>query len=212
MNLWKPFELLVTGAARSAWPAFQVVNHRFKSQTFSSPLGARPAAEEPRAIKPQLGWPRTTDSLVPDVRARDARTHPLRRAVARIARRRAHGRDPGAHPRARRQGRHREDLPDARHVHRHARDQPGVPRRRIESLFPGRDFPAVTDKLHNHGTSSIQHGRGAVLTIDLTNRCNMMCDPCFMDANQVGYVHELTLDEVKTAPRRRGQRSSRGGR
>jgi uncharacterized radical SAM superfamily Fe-S cluster-containing enzyme len=25
----------------------------------------------------------------------------------------------------------------------------------------------------------------------------MMCDPCFMDANQVGYVHELTLDEVK---------------
>jgi uncharacterized radical SAM superfamily Fe-S cluster-containing enzyme len=30
-----------------------------------------------------------------------------------------------------------------------------------------------------------------VLTIDLTNRCNMMCDPCFMDANQVGFVHEL---------------------
>ena len=25
----------------------------------------------------------------------------------------------------------------------------------------------------------------------------MMCDPCFMDANQVGYVHELTFDEVK---------------
>ena len=69
--------------------------------------------------------------------------------------------------------------------------------RRIENLFPGRDFDAVTDTLHNHGTSSIKHGRGAVLTIDLTNRCNMMCDPCFMDANQVGYVHELTLDDVK---------------
>jgi hypothetical protein len=25
----------------------------------------------------------------------------------------------------------------------------------------------------------------------------MMCDPCFMDANQVGYVHELTWDEIK---------------
>jgi uncharacterized radical SAM superfamily Fe-S cluster-containing enzyme len=25
----------------------------------------------------------------------------------------------------------------------------------------------------------------------------MMCDPCFMDANQVGYVHELTLPEVE---------------
>src|SRR5438093_1517179 len=69
--------------------------------------------------------------------------------------------------------------------------------RRLESLFPGRDFPAVTDRLHNHGTSSIQYGRGAVLPIDLTNRCNMMCDPCFMDANQVGYVHELTLSDVR---------------
>jgi hypothetical protein len=68
---------------------------------------------------------------------------------------------------------------------------------RIESLFPGRDYAAETATLHNHGTSSIRYGRGAVLTIDLTNRCNMMCDPCFMDANQVGYVHELSLEEVK---------------
>jgi len=68
----------------------------------------------------------------------------------------------------------------------------------IEKNFPGRDIPAHADKdLHNHGSSTIKHGRGSVLTVDLTNRCNMMCDPCFMDANQVGYVHELTLDEVK---------------
>ena len=68
----------------------------------------------------------------------------------------------------------------------------------IEQNFPGRDIPAHNDKdLHNHGSSSIRYGRGAVLTVDLTNRCNMMCDPCFMDANQVGYVHELTWDEVK---------------
>src|ERR1039457_5313229 len=26
----------------------------------------------------------------------------------------------------------------------------------------------------------------------------MMCDPCFMDANQVGFVHELGWDEIKT--------------
>ena len=25
-----------------------------------------------------------------------------------------------------------------------------------------------------------------------------MCDPCFMDANQVGFVHELTWDDIKT--------------
>ena len=36
-----------------------------------------------------------------------------------------------------------------------------------------------------------------MLTVDLTNRCNMMCNPCFMDANQVGYVHELTMDDIK---------------
>jgi uncharacterized radical SAM superfamily Fe-S cluster-containing enzyme len=69
--------------------------------------------------------------------------------------------------------------------------------RRIESLYPGRDFRMAPDALHNHGTSSIKYGRGAVLTVDLTNRCNMMCDPCFMDANQVGYVHELSFEDVK---------------
>jgi hypothetical protein len=69
--------------------------------------------------------------------------------------------------------------------------------RRIERLYPGRDFRIAPDTLHDHGTSSIKYGRGAVLTIDLTNRCNMMCDPCFMDANQVGYVHELTFEDVR---------------
>jgi uncharacterized radical SAM superfamily Fe-S cluster-containing enzyme len=69
----------------------------------------------------------------------------------------------------------------------------------LEDVFPGRDIRAHNDeKLHNHGTSTVKHGRGSVLTIDLTNRCNMMCDPCFMDANQVGFVHELTWEEIKT--------------
>jgi uncharacterized radical SAM superfamily Fe-S cluster-containing enzyme len=69
----------------------------------------------------------------------------------------------------------------------------------LEETFPGRDIRAHNDeKLHHHGSSTVRHGRGAVLTIDLTNRCNMMCDPCFMDANQVGFVHELTWDEIKT--------------
>jgi len=69
---------------------------------------------------------------------------------------------------------------------------------RIESLFFGRDFRSAEDgHIHHHGTSDIKFGRGAVLTVDLTNRCNMMCDPCFMDANQVGYVHEPTFDDIK---------------
>src|SRR5881394_1821281 len=70
--------------------------------------------------------------------------------------------------------------------------------RHLEEVFPGRDIRAHNDEtLHNHGSSTIQHGRGSVLTVDLTNRCNMMCDPCFMDANQVGFVHELTWDDIK---------------
>jgi uncharacterized radical SAM superfamily Fe-S cluster-containing enzyme len=69
----------------------------------------------------------------------------------------------------------------------------------LEEVFPGRDIRAHNDeKLHNHGSSTITHGRGSVLTIDMTNRCNMMCDPCFMDANQVGFVHELAWEDVKT--------------
>ncbi|MGK3959713.1 radical SAM protein [Sorangium sp. So ce118] len=67
---------------------------------------------------------------------------------------------------------------------------------RIERLFGGRDVEMTPDRIHNHGSSTIRYGRGAVLTVDLTNRCNMMCDPCFMDANQVGYVHELSWDEI----------------
>src|SRR5918992_516332 len=47
--------------------------------------------------------------------------------------------------------------------------------RHLEECFPGRDIPAHSDeKLHNLGSSTIKHGRGSVLTIDLTNRCNMM--------------------------------------
>jgi hypothetical protein len=70
--------------------------------------------------------------------------------------------------------------------------------RRIEGLFFGRDFKCAEDeKVHRHGTSTIKFGRGAVLTVDLTNRCNMMCNPCFMDANQVGYVHEPEFEDIK---------------
>src|SRR5512142_183322 len=87
-------------------------------------------------------------------------------------------------------------------IHRHFEDVMAMDSamcRHLEERSPGRDIRSHNDeKLHHHGTSTVKHGRGAVLTIDLTNRCNMMCDPCFMDANQVGFVHELTWEEIKT--------------
>jgi uncharacterized radical SAM superfamily Fe-S cluster-containing enzyme len=73
----------------------------------------------------------------------------------------------------------------------------------IEGNFPGRDIRAHNDeRLHRLGSSTVKYGRGSVLTVDLTNRCNMMCDPCFMDANQVGYVHELSWEDIQEIMRK----------
>jgi len=70
---------------------------------------------------------------------------------------------------------------------------------RMERLAFGRDFECAGDhELHNHGPHSIRSGRGSFLIVDLTNRCNMMCSPCFMDANAAGYVHELDMDDIRT--------------
>jgi uncharacterized radical SAM superfamily Fe-S cluster-containing enzyme len=70
--------------------------------------------------------------------------------------------------------------------------------RAMEEMDPGSDIPVHgPDGMHDHGLSALRYGRGTVLTVDLTNRCNMMCDPCFTDANQVGFVHELEWEEIK---------------
>ena len=50
----------------------------------------------------------------------------------------------------------------------------------------------------------MRYGRGAVLTVDLTNRCNMMCNPCFMDANQVGLRPRARVGRHQGDPRQRG--------
>ena len=70
--------------------------------------------------------------------------------------------------------------------------------RRMERLAFGRDFECAHDQdVHNHGPNSIRSGRGSHLIVDLTNRCNMMCSPCFMDANAASYVHELDMGDIK---------------
>jgi uncharacterized radical SAM superfamily Fe-S cluster-containing enzyme len=70
--------------------------------------------------------------------------------------------------------------------------------RKMERLAFGRDFACVDDcSVHGHGANSIRSGRGTYLIVDLTNRCNMMCSPCFMDANAASYVHELNMEDIK---------------
>jgi uncharacterized radical SAM superfamily Fe-S cluster-containing enzyme len=196
MNLWRPAEFALTRGARVLWPLFQAINRRFEVATFHPKWSAAPLLKSHERSSPQLGWPRTTDSLCPTcVRAARTRILSGEQRVESLVNEHVGEIEARIFER------------DGKVVVEKTCPSHGTfvdtlsinPAflRRIESLFPGRDFPAVANGLHNHGTSSIKYGRGAVLTIDLTNRCNMMCDPCFMDANQVGYVHELTLPEVE---------------
>src|SRR5580765_3232460 len=196
MSLWKPVELALTGSARLAWPVFQVINRRFEGKSFQPRWSAAPLMKSRERSSPTLGWPRTTDSLCPScVRETRARILSGEQSIESLVNQHV-GEIPASI--LERDGKIvvEKNCP----IHGTFTDTLSISPaflERIESLFPGRDFDAVTDRLHNHGSSSIKFGRGSVLTIDLTNRCNMMCDPCFMDANQVGYVHELSLDEVK---------------
>jgi uncharacterized radical SAM superfamily Fe-S cluster-containing enzyme len=71
--------------------------------------------------------------------------------------------------------------------------------RRMESLAFGRDLECMGDEgVHNHGANGIKRGRGTYLIIDLTNRCNMVCSPCYMDANATNFVHELDMQDVNS--------------
>ena len=196
MRLWKPVELALTGGARLAWPVFQAVNRRFEGQSFQPRWAAAPLMKSRERSSPSLGWPRTTDSLCPScVRETRARILSGEQSIESLVNQHV-----GEIPASILERDGKIVIEKTCPLHGTFTDTLAINPdflKRIESLFHGRDFDAVTGRLHNHGTSSIKHGRGAVLTIDLTNRCNMMCDPCFMDANQVGYVHELTLDDVK---------------
>ena len=82
--------------------------------------------------------------------------------------------------------------------------------RRMESLYAGQDFRCDDEAdVAHHGVTAIKSGRGVVLIVDLTNRCNLKCSPCFMDANHAPYVHELSMDEIRQSSIERA-RSSRG--
>jgi len=190
------WERAVTALAGGAWHLLQVGN-RLVPRTPHHPRWARPAqraAKEPSL--PDLALPRRTTSLCPGC-VREVRKHIAAGEMGLDLLRQA---QPAEIP-ARileRDGRivMEKDCAVHGHVEETLSINPALTRR-IERLFPGRDFDSSAEPLHDHGPSSIRYGRGGVLTIDLTNRCDMMCDPCFMNANQVGYVHELALDEVK---------------
>ena len=194
----KYFEKAVAWGANAAWQVFDRLNQIKQNPSFTPKWSDKPLLKSYQKSKPPLGWPRETDSLcprcIPEIRKKilngevDYRIlmeQPVGEIKAQIIERDG-------------QIWMVKDCPKHGHFEDLMSIDPAFSRH-LEEVFPGRDIRAHNDEtLHRHGSSTITHGRGSVLTIDLTNRCNMMCDPCFMDANQVGFVHELTWEEIKT--------------
>ncbi|MGH7436962.1 MAG: radical SAM protein, partial [Polyangiaceae bacterium] len=184
--------------AQVGWNGFQAINTRLPETASPSPSWAPgPLPKSRERTKPPLGWPRETDSLCPTC-VIETRNDILqgRRDVSDLVS--GHVGEIKARI-LEEDGRLviRKDCPDHGSFEDLLSLDPEFSRI-IEARYPGRDYRTLGDELvHRHGTSSIKYGRGTVLTIDLTNRCNMMCNPCFMDANQVGYVHELSMDDIK---------------
>jgi 7,8-dihydro-6-hydroxymethylpterin dimethyltransferase len=188
----------LTYVAKAAWTVFDAANRINPNQSFTPKWSEKPLLKSWQKVKPPLGWPRETDSLCP-VCVREARQEILDgKRDYRILLSEKVGEIKAQI--IERDGKILmvKDCP----VHGHFEDVMAIDPaffKHLEESFPGSDIRSHNDeKLHNHGSSTIKYGRGAVLTVDLTNRCNMMCDPCFMDANQVGFVHELSWEDIKT--------------
>jgi 7,8-dihydro-6-hydroxymethylpterin dimethyltransferase len=185
-----------SGAANLLWPWLERYADRHEGKPIHPKWAPAPLIRKRERSFPTLGWPRQTDSLCPEC-TKEARAKVLagdqdleQFIASNPGEIRAHileqdGRVVMA-----------KDCPKHGHFEDVISIDPAF-LTRIEQLFPGRDYESPKSALRNHGTSTIKYGRGSVLTVDLTNRCNMMCDPCFMDANQVGFVHELGWDEVQ---------------
>src|SRR5215212_11810954 len=194
----KHAEKALATVAGGLFNTIQFFNQYRPNESFTPKWSDKPLLKSWQKSKPPLGFPRTTDSLCPKC-VIEARNKILSAPTI----------DPSILVEEKvgeikaqiieRDGQiwMVKDCP----IHGHFEDIMAIDStflKHIEAMFPGRDIQAHNDKgLHDHGSSSIKFGRGSVLTVDLTTRCNMMCNPCFMDANQVGYVHEPTFEDTK---------------
>ena len=194
---WKYFDLALCFGARVAFDCIQFFNKYRPRPSFTPKWSDKPLLKSWEKTKPNLGWPRETDSLCPKCVVETREKILSGKEDYRILINEKVGEIKAQIVERDGQVWMIKECPQ----HGKFEDIMAIDSnflRWIESNFPGRDIRAHNDEeLHNHGSSTIKHGRGSVLTVDLTNRCNMMCDPCFMDANQVGFVHELEWNEIK---------------
>ena len=193
----KAFDALMCGAAHAAFDVVQFFNKYRPGPSLTPKWSDKPLLKSWEKSRPTLGWPRETDSLCPDC-VKETRATIL--SGEKDWQELVHTKSGEIKAQIiERDGQvwMVKECP----VHGKYEDLMAVDSKFlawVERNFPGRDIRAHRDEhVHHHGSSTIRHGRGTVLTVDLTNRCNMMCDPCFMDANQVGFVHELGWDDIR---------------
>ena len=176
-------------AAKGAWVVFERLNRISPNAGFTPKWSDKPLLKSYQKEKPPLGWPRTTDSLCP-------------KCVPEIRKQILDGKLPHEVLLNEKVGEIKaqiierdgkilmvKDCPKHGHFEDVMSMDPAF-FKHLEESFPGRDIRAHgagDEKLHNHGTSTVTHGRGSVLTIDLTNRCNMMCDPV-LHGRQPGWL------------------------
>jgi uncharacterized radical SAM superfamily Fe-S cluster-containing enzyme len=194
----KHVEKAIAVAANAAWFVFDKLNSISPNPSFTPKWSDKPLLKSWEKQKPKLGWPRETDSLCP-------------KCIPEIRQQILDGKLPVEILKSEKVGEIKAQIIERGGeiwmvkecpIHGKFEDIMSIDTafsKHLEDVFPGRDIRSHNDEgWRDHGSSTMTHGRGSVLTIDLTNRCNMMCDPCFMDANQVGFVHELSWDEIKT--------------
>ena len=169
----KPVKYVEKGlsfAANGAWMVFDRLNQINQRPSFTPAWSDTPLLKSSEKVKPPLGWPRETDSLCPTC-VRETRQEILdgkkdykiliHEKVGEI--------------KAQIIERDGEILMVKEcPIHGRFEDVMAIDTeffKHLEETFPGSDMRAHNDeKLHNHGSSTIEYGRGSVLTIDLRSR------------------------------------------
>src|SRR5215468_2169290 len=151
-------------AANAAWFVFEKLNRIKPNPSFTPNWSDKPLLKSYQKTKPPLGWPRTTDSLCPN-------------CVPRIRQDIIDGKLPVEILKDEKLGEIKAQIierdgkimmvKDCPNCGGHFEDVMAIDTaffRHLEESFPGRDIRAHNDdKLHNHGSSTIKHGRGSVL-------------------------------------------------
>src|SRR3954454_1482380 len=159
MNVSRKVEHLASFTAKLSWPLIKMFNKRFERPAVQPAWAPAPLLKRRERTFPQLGWPRKTDSLCPRC------VKEIRDAI--LDGKRSFGELIVGKP-----GEIKAQIleEDGKIVMKKTCDKHGTftdvmaidPKwmERIERLYPGRDFVAPKTPLREHGTSSIQFGRG----------------------------------------------------